>query len=779
MSRTEKLAPQSLRGQGPLRRPGMVWLLGSLLLLCTMPAAAERFAVADIEIQGLERIDPGTLFAYLPVSIGDRFDTDNSADIIRTLFKTGFFERIALARRGDILVVQVKERAAIAEINIEGNREVKTEQLEEALEDIGLVKGRTFNPSVLERITLELERLYFSRGKYGVRIETEVTELDKNRVRIDLDIAEGIAARIRDIRIVGNSAFSDEELMDDFELGIPGFFAIFSSRDQYSKQKLSADLETLRSFYQDRGYLEYSNDSTQVTISPDKKDMRVVINISEGEIYTVRDVQLAGDLAIDAEALREVIKVEAGSTYSRKQVADDSAALTQRLGVDGFAFAEINVIPDIDREAREVGLTYFVDPGKRVYVRRIEFEGNFSTREEVLRRELRQMEGGWYAGKKIDRSKVRLQRLPYLQAVEVDTVRVPGSDDQIDLVYSVEERLSGTFTIGAGFSQSQGVILNLGLAQDNFLGTGNRVSLNIDNSAARTLYSFGFTDPYHTIDGVSRSFNLFYREIDAEELNIARYGTNTYGGTLTYGIPLSELNSVRLGGGIEHIDILTGTQASQDTLDFIDENGDSFNSLKLLGSWIHDSRNRALFPDQGSRVRVPLELGTPIGDLTYYKLGLQGRKYWGLTKKYTLAARGELGYGGSYGDLSELPFFERYFAGGIRSVRGYEDNSLGPRDSKENDPVGGSFQVEGGVEILFPPPLAEQSKSTRLSLFVDVGNVFSDVNDFEASELRASAGVAFVWLSPIGALTFSFGQALNNEPEDELQAFQFAVGGSL
>jgi len=752
--------------------------LALLIALWTSATVAETFQVEDIKVVGLERISAGTVFTYLPVQVGERFDTQRTPEVIRALYKTGFFEDVELRRRNNVLVVSVVERPAIAEVEVTGNDDIGDEQLDQALRQVGLVKGRVFNRSVLERMERELRQQYFARGKYNVRIDTQVKELARNRVAVAIDISEGQVAKIRKVTIVGNDAYDDETLLDQLDSGVPAPWAVFSSRDEYSKQKLSSDLETLKSHYLDHGYLNFNIESTQVSMTPDKKELYITINVDEGERFRVSKVKLAGDLILPEGELRELVPMESGEIFSRAEVTEAVQAISERLGDRGYAFANVNPVPEVDEEANEVALTLFVDPGQRVYVRRINFHGNDQTKDEVLRREMRQMESAWYATSKIDRSKVRIQRLSYVESVDIETRRVAGQNDQVDLDVTVTERRSGQLVVGAGFSQSQGLLLNLNVSQNNFLGEGKRLSVDVNTSSVNTIYSLSYNNPYYTIDGISRGFRLFYRETDAEELDISEYSTDRAGARVNFGIPLTEYDTFRPEVGAESIKVDASDSAAVEVTDFLDENGDSFTVLPLEADVVHDTRNRTVFPDKGNLQRLGTEIAVPVGDLRYYKLDYRNQLYLPLTEDFILSLNGELSYGDSYAETSDLPFFEKFFAGGINSVRGYEANSLGPEDST-GDPFGGNFRTIGSAEVLFPMPFAPDTRSLRMGAFVDAGNVFVDYDQFAFGELRASAGVSMSWLSPVGALTFSLAKALNAEAGDETQVFQFTVGASF
>jgi outer membrane protein insertion porin family len=727
-------------------------LLLALLLSGTVHAF-EPFKVLDIRVEGLQRISAGTVFNYLPVKVGQTIDTEDSIAAIRALFKTGFFNDVYLERDGDVLVVFVEERAAISSIEIEGNKDLETEELLDGLKQIGLDEGRVFDRSLLEKVEQELQRLYFSRGKYAVRINTTVTPLERNRVGILIDISEGAVARIRQINIIGNNTFSDKDLLDEFSLTTPTLFSTFTKSDQYSKQALSADLEILRTYYLDRGYLKFHINSTQVSITPDKKDIYITINVTEGEQYRIKVVKLSGELVVPAEDIFPLIKINPGDVFSRKRVTESVDRISSLLGNQGYAFANVNT----------------------VYVRRINIAGNTGTRDEVLRREMRQMEGGWYSSEKVERSRSRLERLGYFEDVNVETPTVPGATDQLDVNYSVTETSSGSVTAGLGFSQSSGLLFNASVRQDNFLGSGRRVSFTFDNSEINTIYSFAYVNPYWTVDGVSRGFGAFYRETDAEEANLSDYSTDTRGADINFGIPINEYDTIRFSAGYQGLDLKTNDFSPLYIRDFVDQHGDSFDDLVLSASWRHDTRNKALFTDRGGLQSIALETTAPGSGLEYYKLDYRQQLFTPLTRDLTLGLKGRLGYGDGYGDYDQLPFFENFYAGGVRSVRGFEDNTLGPTDLS-GDPIGGSFLAVFNAEVIFPVPFVETTSGVRMSAFLDVGNVFEDYNTFDAGDLRYSVGLAGLWLSPMGPISLSLGFPLNDEDEDEIQNFQFTVG---
>lgn len=752
--------------------------------------SVESFLVKDIRVEGLQRISAGTVFNYLPFKVGETFDDQRSADIIRALFKTGFFQDVRLERDNNVLIVSVAERPAIAKIDVTGNKSLALEELLEGLKGVGFAEGRVYDKSLLDKVEQELRRIYFSQGKYGVRLTKTVTPLERNRVAISIEVSEGVAARIHQINIVGNAAFEDKDLLDEFELTTPTLFSFYTGTDQYSRQKLSADLERLRSFYLNRGYLNFNVDSTQVSITPDRKDIYVTINITEGSKYIIDKVKLAGEIVVPKEDLFKLVKLQKGDTFSRRNATDTSNSITSRLGDDGYAFANVNVVPDVNQENKTVDLTFFIDPGRRAYVRRINYSGNKLSRDEVLRREMRQFESGWVSTKDVERSKQRLQKLGYFDEVTVETPAVPGTTDQVDVNFAVKERASGNLLAGVGFSDSQGVIFNASVSQDNFLGSGKRVTVGFDNSDVNTVYRFAYTDPYYTDDGISRGFDFLYRKTDAQEANIARYTSDVSRFGMNFGIPLTEFNTLGLSLSYQDTKIRTGTLTPVSYQSFLAANDSSyiaggtgdtatFGIFALNASYSEDTRNRPVFPNRGALQRISTEISIPGSDLNYYKIEYLRDQYFPLSRNLTLGLRGQIGYGDGYGDTSDLPFFENFLAGGGRSVRGYNDNSLGPKDPATGDPLGGNIKVTATAEIIFPVPFIKDDKAWRFTGFVDAGNVYGSNEDFDLAELRAAAGVGATWLSPFGALTFSFASPLNDKAGDDTKSFQFSFGSAF
>lgn len=760
--------------------------LSRVLLLCLFVSQAvkgdEEFVVEDIQVKGLQRISVGTVYNYLPVNVGEKFSLDNVGPAIKALFKTGFFKDISLEREGSTLIVNVVERPSIAKIIFEGNKDLSKDDLTKALKKIGLAEGKVFDRQVLDKVEQELSRQYFSHGKYGLKITTDVSNLTRNRVGIHIKISEGRVAKIKQINVVGNNVFDDKTLLRNLELNTSNLLSFYTKDDQYSKQKLQADLETLRSYYLDRGYINFNIESTQVAITPDKKDIYVTINVKEGDIYKLEKVKLAGNLVVAPPELIKLVKVGPGEIFSRKNATETSKAISDRLGDDGYAFANVNMVPEINEAKKTVDMTFFVDPGKRVYVRRINMKGNSKTRDEVLRREMRQMESSWASSSKIERSKTRLERLGYFEEVNVETPPVTGTADQIDVNYSVVEKPSGNLSAGVGFSQTQGIVLNANIAQDNVFGSGKRVNVAFNNSSYSTSYQFGFFNPYFTVDGVSQGYNLGYTKRNAGQVNIANYSTNVMNAGVNFGIPLNEFDSLRFDIDAKHTELSTTDYSSTQIRDFINTQGSRFLTLSPAVGWTHDTLNRAIFPNRGQQQRFSALSTVPGSDLEYYKVGYKHQLYFPLAKDFTFRVQAEAGYGGGYGDTTSLPFFENYFGGGTGSIRGFKNNTVGPRDSN-GYAFGGSSKIIGNAELFFPVPFMPETKSVRLGTFLDAGSIN---NGFKANNLKYSVGVSGEWMSPFGALSVSAALPLNAASSataadgtitgDQKQMFQFNFG---
>ncbi len=730
-------------------------LLG--LLVSSGVEADEEFVVSDIQVKGLQRIALGTVYSYLPVNVGEKFSLDNVSPAIKALFKTGFFKDVSLEREGSTLIVNVVERPSIAKVVFEGNKDLSKDDLTKALDKIGLAEGKIFDRQILDKVEQELTRQYLSHGKYGLKIKIDVANLTRNRVGINIKISEGRVTKIKQINIVGNTAFEEKVLLKTFELSTSNILSFYTKDDQYSKQKLAADLETLRSYYLDRGYINFSVESTQVAITPDKKDIYVTINIKEGDVYKLNKVKLSGNLVVAPNDLIKLVSVGPGEIFSRKNATETSKAIQDRLGDEGYAFANVNMVPEINEADKTVDMAFFVDPGKRVYVHRINMSGNSKTRDEVLRREMRQMEASWASNSKIQRSKTRLERLGYFESVNVETPPVVGTTDQIDVNYTVVEKSSGNLSAGVGFSQVQGIVLNANIAQNNIFGSGKQVNIAFNNSSYITSYQFGFANPYFTTDGVSQGYNLGYTKRNAGAINIANYNTNIMNAGINFGLPLNEFDQVRFDTDIKHTTLGTTAYSSKQINDFILGQGSTFLTYSQGISWVHDTFNRAMFPNSGAQQRLSGVATIPGSDLEYYKIGYRQQRYFPLAKDFTFKLNGEVGYAGGYGNTHALPFFENYFMGGSGSVRGYRNNTMGPRDSN-GYPIGGSVKIIANAELFFPVPFMSDTKSVRLGTFFDAGSLS---NTFSASNMKFSAGLSGEWLSPFGALSVSAAYPIN------------------
>ena len=715
-------------------------------------------------------------------------DIERSPELIRELYSTGFFSNIKLLRRDNTLVIEVVERPAIAEINFEGNDDIKDEALQKAMESVGMSKGRIFSENNLEKLELELQQVYYSMGKYAARIDASWRSLDEGRVAIDIAISEGVSAKIKSINITGNHSFDEEDLLDLFELETTDD-GLFPS-DEYSSSKLNADLEMLRSHYLDRGYIQFEVASQQVTISPDRRDISITINVKEGLQFRLSSIGLTGEMVVDADELRALIAFREGDIFFRKEINKAILAMQKRLGEDGYAYADIRVVTDLNEVEHTVDLKFLVVPGNKMLVRFIHFKGNKQTEEMVLRREMRQLEGEMYQRSKVDRSRVRLQRLNYLGSVNLELKKVLENEDQVDIEISVTERFSGNLQVGLGYSQSQGAVINLGFAHDNILGSGKAIDFTFDNSAASERYRFSYNNPYYTPEGISRGINFSISKTDAAENNISNYLINRLSLSMDFGIPLSEYNSLQLEIGAMRNDLKVTDSSSDEVFDFIINNsqqftpstsrseidGDIYDSVFGSISFAKDTRNRRIFADSGHLNSIKLEVHG--GDLDFYKVHYRHQSAFPLSDTFIFTFRSRIGYGESYGDSIDLPIFEKFTAGGVRSVRGYDFNSLGPLDSN-SDPFGGNLQVITTTAILFPVEAVASSETFRLGLYFDAGNVFADSNSFDSADLRQSVGLSAKWFSLIGPIEFSYAVPLNDRSGDDTRNFQFALGASF
>lgn len=674
-----------------------------LLLLCVVSSVvvhADSFEVSDIRLEGLQRVSAGTVFEAFPIVSGDMVDNETLSQASRELFRTGLFDDIKLLKDGSVLIVQVVELPTITKIDISGNKAIQTDMLLDGLKQSGLAEGLVFKRSTLERIAMELERQYVAQGRYDARITTEAEALPRNRVALNIKVKEGSVASIEHINIVGNERFTTAELLKQMQLKTTGFWSWYSSDNKYSREKLAADLETLRSYYLDRGYIRFNIESTQVSISPDKEGVYITINVSEGEVYTIKDLKFAGNLILPESDYERFLLLKEDDTFSRQRVTFSSELMSKRLGNEGYTFAKVDGIPKINDEDRTVDLTFFVEPGKRTYVRNINFTGNDSTVDEVLRREMLQMEGGWASTDKIDMGKTRLDQLGFFKHVNVDTPLVAGTDDMIDVNYNVEEQLSGSLNFNIGYAGGSGLILGASVSQNNFLGTGNRMSFGVQRNDYTQAYSFSYLNPYYTIDGVSRGFNLFYRKTDYSNMTmVSDYQTNVMGGNVTYGYPISNRQRLSFTIGASNTEVIPGSTVPYEITDFIDANGDDYDEFTFGLSWRYSSLNRGLFPTAGTEHKVSGDLAIPGSDLTWYKLGYTMNHYIPLSQEWALRFRTDLGYGNGYGDISGLPFYKNFRSGGIGSVRGWRINSLGPQGLPRYSTVNvASTDANGNVE---------------------------------------------------------------------------------
>jgi outer membrane protein insertion porin family len=774
-----------------------------------------EFTVGDIRIEGLQRITEGTVYNYLPVNIGDRLDNRRVDEALRALYATGFFRDVEIRRDGGTLVVAVLERPSIESFTITGNKDIKSEDLEKSLRNVGLSRGKTFNQSTLDEVERFLTDQYFSRGKYAVQVDTKVEEVAGNRVKIAVDIVEGKRSKIRQINVVGNEAFSDDDLLEDFKLQTPNWLSWYKQDDRYSREELSGDIEKLRSYYMDRGYANMDVETTQVAITPEKDDIFITLNVKEGDVYRISDVKIAGNLVVPEEQLKALVAVRRGDVFSRKMVTATTELMQLRLGQDGYAFAKIDPVPKENTATKEIELTFLVDPGNRAYVRNIGFTGSTGINDDVLRREIRQMEGGYLSNAAIDRSKIRLQRLPFIEKVEVETNPVPGTPDLVDVTYDIKEGLPGQFSGGIGYSESQSILLNGSFVHSNFMGTGNRVAAEINAGQYSKVFSLSHTDPYTTIDGVSRTVSATWRNISQFTTSSSDFETETGTLGLDYSWPLTEFQSVRMGFAAQRSDLFTDPNSSAaEALYWVQNNGNTYTEVQNVGippialtyygtrfdtfeyslGWSYDSRNRALFADRGSRHRLSASYALPFSDIDFVSFNYDYLQFIPVSKWFTLMFNSEAGYGQALGDTTSMPPYRRFFAGGPETVRGYRESRMGPKDSFGN-PYGGNIKFTNQLELLLPMP-AKWRNSARFSLFFDIGNVFSndDVEyvgrdgvtpvdyEFSFDKLRYSTGVAVQWMAPLGVFRFSYAVPLNEfkgnavEYPDETEGFQFSIG---
>jgi outer membrane protein insertion porin family len=757
-----------------LFRPLKKWL-AAIALCVTLPVLAiESFTISEIRAEGLRRLDIGTVLSYLPLSPGDVLNDQTSRQAIRALYASGLFQDVELDRDGNALVVRVVERPAIASFTIEGNEKIGGDELKDSLKNLGLAEGEPFKRALLDQVEQELRRQYYANGYYDVGVETEVKEEGQNRVSLKINVTEGSVTRIKEINVIGNKAFDKATLLSQLKLEKTDW-APFQTSDRYSKQQLLGDLEGLTSYYQDRGYLKFNISSVQVALSPDKKGIYITLNLEEGEVYKVKDRRFSGETVLDQWFLDLQVTTPPGSTFSRKEATESANRIEAGLADIGYAFAEVSPLPEVDEAKREVSLNYFIQPGKRAYVRQINFSGHVSTNDETLRREMRQLEAAPFSKSAVERSRVRLERLAFIETVEVDTKPVPGTDDLVDVEFTVKERPPGSIQFGVGYSGASGFLLTGNVTHTNVFGTGNRVAVEVDNNVFSRRFSFSWQDPYFTEDGVSQTWSVYYRESEGLNRFSSGFNLNVVGGNLTYGIPLSEYTTIRAGFGVEDTALSTFPNSSTNILEFAVENGTRYFTWETRTGITRDTRNRVLFATRGMLNQLDLDIVMPGSDLQYYRWSYRHQNYLPFLFKTFLEVNGRFGLMESYGGEGDAPPYENFLAGGTRTVRGYRESSLGPHEGTL--PIGGRFMTALQTELVIPMPFESDGKSTRTSLFYDIGNVFAKPGDFEYGELRQSAGIAFTWYTPfLGILDLSYGFPLDEEVQDREDRFQITFG---
>lgn len=746
-------------------------LISSLLVGSAF--AFEPFTVRDIRVEGIQRTEAGTVFGYLPVKVGDTMTDAKAAEAIKALFATGFFKDVRVEVEGSVLVVTLEERPAISQVDFTGMKEFDKDTIKKAFREIGVAESRIFDRATVERAEQELKRQYLSKGKYAAQVTTTITPLERNRVAVSFNVDEGDPTKIKAISIVGATVFPEKELLALFDLRTPGWFTWFTKNDQYSRQKLAADLEKLRSYYMNQGYLEFNIESTQVSMSADKKDMFVTVNIREGEQYKIASIKLAGNLILSEEELRKLVTLRPGDLFSREELNQTTKRITDRLGSEGYAFANVNAAPEVDQVKKQVAFTVFVDPGKRAYVNRINISGNTKTKDEVIRREMRQMEAGWFDADAVRRSKERIDKLGYFSGVTVETPPVPGTSDQVDVNLNVTERPTGSLMLGAGFSQSEKLILSGSIAQNNIFGSGKYMALQVNTGKINRVISLSYTDPYFTVNGISQGFDLYQRTVNPFSLNF-RYKTESQGGGIRFGFPIGEKETITAGLGLDRTKVTTYDNSPGRYINFVNEFGSINTTVPMTIGWISDGKDSFLAPTRGLYQRFFTEVGTPAGELRYVRSTYQAQNFFPVSKAFTWMLNGEVGLAKGMGGQS-VPFYKNFFAGGIGSVRGYQTASLGPRDSVFPDSrTGGTKQLLLNSEVLYNLP--GYDKTLRLGWFMDAGQVFSDDQQVKFGELRKSTGLSLAWISPVGPLKFSIAQPLGAKDDDKTERFQFQLG---
>lgn len=752
-------------------------LLGATAGL-TPAQAFESFTVKDIRVEGLKRLELGTVLTYLPFAIGDTLDAATARRGIRALYDSGLFQDVSFSRDTQTLVVRVAERPAIASFKLEGNKKLGGDELKKGLAKAGLAEGELFRRDLLDQVELELKRQYYANGYYAVRLKTSVLPEGEGQVRVEIKIVEGPVAKIKSINLVGNQLFDDDDLKEDFELQPTRAISWFQTSDRYSKEKLVGDLEKLTSYYQDRGYLRFEVSSVQVALSQDRQDIFITVNVSEGEVYKVRDVKLSGELILPEAALRPLITIQPGQIFSRKEMTESGNRISSGLADQGYAFAKVDPRPAIDDASRQVSLDFVVQPDRRTYVRQINFSGNSATNDETLRREMRQLEGASFSRAGVERSRERLQRLPFIEQVEVENEKVPGTEDLVDLNFEVKERPSGSIQAGVGYSDAAGFLINGSVTNTNFRGTGQSVSIQAENNSYARLISTSWTNPYATDDGISRTLNAYYRESEQVIRFSSGFNTNALGAGLTYGLPMSEYTSLRLGGGIDQTAVSAFAGGSSDEiLTFLLRNGTVFTNYELRSGIVRDTRDRTIFARRGMLDRLDFDVTVPGSDLQFYRINFRHQQFIDLYKGFALEIRGNIGYANGYGDDRDIPPYEHFFAGGFDSVRGFREGTLGPLDSF-GLAYGGKLKTTLQNELIVPLPFLESDgKSTRLAAFYDIGSAFSDTDEFSTDLLRSSVGTAFYWYTPFfGLLKLSYAYPLESQPNDRKDRFQISFG---
>ena len=751
-------------------------LLTALLaaFFSTATWAFEPFVIKDIRVEGAQRTEAGTVFSYLPVKVGERIDDDKAAAAIKALYATGFYSDVRLESENDVLIVFLVERPAISQIDISGAKEFTKDNLKDGLKTAGISEAKIFDRSLLDRAEKEIKRQYTSRGFYSAKVTTTVTPIERNRISLTFTIDEGEVSKIVDINIIGATAFSESTLQKEFELTTGGWFSWFTKDDQYSKQKLSGDLEKLKSYYLNRGYLEFNIESTQVSISPDKEKIYITVSISEGPVYKISEIKFQGELKITEVEMRSLLQFKAGETFSRQKIVDSVKSISDRLSNDGYSFANINPVPDPDRTNKTASFTMFVDPGRRVHIRRINVQGNARTKDEVVRREMRQLESAWYSNEKIARSKERLERTSFFEDITIDTPSVPGSNDQVDLNVTVKERNTGSLQFGVGYSSAEKLTISASVSQANIFGSGNQLSFRINNSTISKAYELSYLNPYWTVDGISRGFDIYQRDLNTDSLSTGAYSSTSTGVGVRFGVPVTEYDGINFGVGAERTKLGLNSVSPQRYIEYVNTFGSKSDTLRGSFGFARDTRDSIYFPKNGYLIEAGAEMGLPGGDVKFYRFQSKAQYLKPIWGPIVLNVNAEFGYANGYGG-KPLPFFKNFYAGGVDSVRGFEQSSLGPKDIN-GDYIGGNRRFVGNLELLFPMPGVKGDKSVRLSTFVDVGNVFATTQKFKFGDLRSSVGFAVSWFSPVGPLKFSLAKPLKQKVDDKVERFQFLLG---